>query len=113
MDRRAPDLSRAGSADHRDHDVRYRRNHRAAHEPFRYRAPAPGRHRRVHGVYPVEFPARADLAGTLRERGGYRGGVFENACTIPDLFGKYFEYSVVVGHPGIEDLPGGIALRRQ
>ena len=39
LDRRASHLPRAGAAHHGDHDVRHRRDHRAAHESFRYRAP--------------------------------------------------------------------------
>ena len=47
-----------GLRSHRDHDVRHRRDHRTAHESFRHRAPDPGRYRRIHGVHPLELPAR-------------------------------------------------------
>ncbi len=73
LDRRASHRARAGHADHGDHDVRLRRNHRAAHESFRHRAPDPGRDRRVHGLHPVGVPAREHFARPLRQGRSDRG----------------------------------------
>ena len=68
MDRRAPHRTRAGHAHDRHHDVRLRRNHRAAHESLRYRAPHPGRHRRLHRLHPLDFPAREHVAWAASSR---------------------------------------------
>ena len=75
LDRRASGVPCAGHALHRDHDVRNRRDHRAAHESFRHRAPDAGRKRRIHGVHPVELPARKHVAGAVRQGRGDGGGV--------------------------------------
>ena len=64
-----------GHADHRDHDVRLRRNARAARRAPGSDPANSGRHRRIHRVYPMELPAREHLAWTLRERGSYVAGV--------------------------------------
>ena len=63
MDRRAPHRAPARHAHHRHHDVRLRRNHRAAHEPPGAGPQFAGGDRRVHGVHPVDVPAREHLAG--------------------------------------------------
>ena len=53
--------SRAGHANHGHHDVRLRRDHRAADESPGSGPPAPGRDRRLHGLHPVDLPAREHL----------------------------------------------------
>ena len=42
--------------------------HRAAHESFRYRAADSGRNGRIHGLYPLGVPARADFARAVSSR---------------------------------------------
>ena len=62
VDGRSPHRPPARHAHHRHHDVRLRRNHRAAHEPPGA-GPQPARgDRRIHGVHPVDLPAREHLA---------------------------------------------------
>ncbi len=97
LDRRASGLPRARPAHHGDHDVRHRRNHRAAHESLRHRAPDAGRNRRVHGVHPVELPARKHVAGPVRERRSDGGRVPENAGAFAALFREYSEHSIAPG----------------
>ena len=54
MDRRASHRAPARHAHHRDHDVRLRRDHRAAHEPPGAGPQPAGRDRRIHGVHPLD-----------------------------------------------------------
>ena len=49
--------------------------HRAAHESLRDRAPDSGRHRRLHGLHPLDVPAREHFARPLRQGRGDRGRV--------------------------------------
>ena len=44
---------------------------------------------------------------------GHGGGVSADAGDLPDLPGQYPKCAVLLGDTGIEDLPGGPALRRQ
>ena len=62
LDRRAPHRALARHAHHRHHDVRLRRDDRAAHESLRHRAPDSGRHRRLHGLHSLGLPARKHVA---------------------------------------------------
>ena len=85
---RSSRLRTGWAALHRDHDVRNRRNHRAAHESLRHRAQlARGDRRQFHGVHPVELPAREHLARALREGRGDGRGIFEDAGAVARLSG--------------------------
>ena len=68
MGGRASHRAPPGDADHRHHDVRLRRDPRGAREPPRGRSPHPGGDRRVHGLHPVDLPAREHRARPIRSR---------------------------------------------
>jgi len=57
VDRRTPHRSQARRADHRDDDVRLRRDVSAPRQPSRDIASDARRDRRIHGVYPLAFSA--------------------------------------------------------
>ena len=72
-----------------------------------------GGDRRIHGVHPVDIPAREHLARPLRQGRGDGGRVSADAGDFADLPGQHRKRAVVVGDAGAEDLPAGAALRRQ
>ncbi len=86
-----------GHAHHRHHDVRLRRDHRAAHEPSRPRAPDSGRNRRLHGLHPLDLPAREHLARPLRQGRSDGRRVPENAGDLAALSREHPQRAVFLG----------------
>ena len=56
-----------------------------------------GRNRRIHGVHPLDLPARKHFARPLRQGGGHGGRVSENAGDLAALSGQHRQHSVFLG----------------